>query len=133
MIRAVTTPVVVMLCTLTTPTGAQQASEYEVVQHAKDLDATMEDYTEESVAVGNLAPGPSVGLTAVRELFRQAMEMFTPEMIANLKTARLDIVGEVAYVVWSALPAIPFASDTFVVRDGKILIHTAAVQSAQGS
>jgi ketosteroid isomerase-like protein len=99
---------------------------------AKDLDATMEDYTEQSVLVTNGAPGPELGLAAIREMFSRVFAMFTPEMTANLNTSRLDIVGEVAYVVWSSAPAIPFASDTFVIRDGKIMIQTAAVQFAAG-
>jgi hypothetical protein len=42
-------------------------------------------------------------------------------------------VGEVAYLLWSGGAAFPFATDTYVVRDGKILVQTAAVQAGQSS
>jgi len=35
--------------------------------------------------------------------------------------------GDVAFILWSAGAAIPFGSDTFVVRGGKIIAQTGAV------
>jgi len=40
---------------------------------------------------------------------------------------RQDIQGDVAYVLWKAEPYIPLATDTFVIRDGKILAQSFAV------
>ncbi len=97
---------------------------------AKDLDALMEDYTEQSVVIVNLAPGAAIGLTAIREFFTHAFEKFSAEMMTNMKDVRLEIAGEVAYAVWTALPGVPFGSDTFVIRDGKIAIQTATVPGA---
>jgi hypothetical protein len=37
---------------------------------------------------------------------------------------RQDVDGEVAYLVWSAPPLADLTTDTFVVRDGKIVIQT---------
>lgn len=34
------------------------------------------------------------------------------------------VEGEIAYVVWKADPFIPTAADTFLIRDGKILVQT---------
>jgi hypothetical protein len=40
---------------------------------------------------------------------------------------RQEIVGEVAYILWERKPQISRATDTFVVRNGKILVQTFAV------
>jgi hypothetical protein len=37
-----------------------------------------------------------------------------------MKLLRQDIHGDLAYILWNAEPYIALASDTFVVRDGKI-------------
>ncbi len=37
---------------------------------------------------------------------------------------RQEAIGDVAYIVWEARPWFGFATDTFVVRDGKILFQT---------
>ena len=39
---------------------------------------------------------------------------------------RQDLEGEMAYIVWKAEPFIPMATDTFVIRDGKIVVQTYA-------
>jgi len=43
----------------------------------------------------------------------------------SLRTLRVD--GELAYITWSAGREIPLGTDTFVVRDGKIVAQTFAV------
>jgi hypothetical protein len=42
---------------------------------------------------------------------------------------RQEIVGEVAYILWERQPQISCATDTFVVRNGKILVQTFAVMA----
>jgi hypothetical protein len=39
---------------------------------------------------------------------------------------RQDVEGEIAYIVWTAGDIVPFATDTMVVRNGKVLIQTFA-------
>jgi hypothetical protein len=43
---------------------------------------------------------------------------------------RQEIVGEVAYIHWERKPWFPLATDTFVVRNGKILVQTFTAYSA---
>jgi hypothetical protein len=40
---------------------------------------------------------------------------------------RQEIIGEVAYILWERQPQISRATDTFVVRNGKILAQTFTV------
>ena len=100
---------------------------------ARDLDAILEDYTEESILDVNLAPGPVRGLAGLRASFAGILELFTPEVISTFKVARQDVEGEVVYLLWSAGATIPAGSDTFVIRNGKIVVQTAYVQMGQGS
>jgi ketosteroid isomerase-like protein len=97
----------------------------------KDLDATMEDYSDDSVVIINTAPGPVRGLAAIRAFFAQTFGLLTPEVLGSLKTSCQVIEGENAYICYSAGTAIPFASDTFMVRGGKIACQTVAVQMGQ--
>ena len=46
----------------------------------------------------------------------------------SLKTLRVD--GELAYITWSAGREIPLGTDTFVVRNGKIVSQTFAAYTA---
>ncbi len=57
--------------------------------------------------------------------------MLTPDVLSQIKIARQAVDGEIAYIAFSAGRAIPLISDTFVIRDGKIVAQTTAVQMSQ--
>ena len=85
----------------------------------------MRDYTEASVL---LTPdGPLKGLGPIRGFFGAFFASAPPELIQALTLIRQDVEGEVAYILWKAEPFIPLATDTFVVRDGKILAQSFAM------
>jgi ketosteroid isomerase-like protein len=111
------------------------ASTRDVVQHhidalgAGDLDAVMEDYTDESLLL--TTQGPAKGLDTLRAGFQGAIDgLFKP----GAHTFTLDefvVEGEVAVIVWrleSEAVDVPYGTDTFIVRDGKIAVQTAAIQ-----
>jgi len=100
---------------------------------AKDLDALMEDYTEDSVVITNTFPAPLKGLTAIREALAQVVAAFTPELLSSMKIDKQVIEGEIAYVVASVGPAGPYLTDTYVIRDGKILVETSTTLAGHGS
>lgn len=96
---------------------------------AGDLEAVLDDYTDESVVI---FPDRTVrGLEGLRGLFE---ELFSGLFAPGTYEFSLDAVtveGDVAYMVWHASCAgaeIPFASDTYVVRDGKITHQTVALK-----
>jgi len=103
-----------------------------VIQHhvqalmARNLDEILKDYCEDSVLCSPM--GTSKGLKSIRESFKAALGMLTPEAMGNMKTIKQDINGEYVYVIWSALPAVPFGSDTMHVHDGKIIMQTFVTQ-----
>jgi ketosteroid isomerase-like protein len=97
---------------------------------AGDLDGVMADYTEDSVFI---AQGRQArGLDAIRAGYQRLMEggPFTHGTF-ELTVDDEQIAGEIGYLVWHADckgVAMPFATDTFVVRDGKITAQTVAVK-----
>src|SRR5262245_19943151 len=87
---------------------------------ARDVDAVMEDYTEESVFISNLG-GVLKGLDAIRAVFDAVAKAGG----SSTETAQ-HIDGDFAYVTWTA-DGVTFGSDTFVIRDGKIACQTVAM------
>ena len=86
---------------------------------AGDLDGVMEDYTEESVFISNLG-GAVKGRDVIRSMFAAAGDF------AGHEETSVYVEGEYAYVTWK-MAGVTFASDTFVVRNGKIVLQTVAM------
>ena len=86
------------------------------------VDAILEDYTEESVLVTHDATyrGPAEIRQFFTALFRDLPEGF----FKTMKMFREELVGDHAYILWERQPIISRATDTFVVRNGKILFQT---------
>jgi len=95
-----------------------------------DLEATLDDYTDESLL---LVAGsePVRGREALAAVFGPAIDaMFAPPSSAFMLDS-LVAVGEYALITWHmTYPGgeVSFGTDTFVVRDGKIVLHTGAIQ-----
>jgi hypothetical protein len=81
----------------------------------KDLEATLADYSEQTILFTQ--NGVLTGLD----------QLLTPEFMAELQFARQDIQGEYAYLAWSSGSTVPIGTDTFVIRDGKIVTQTFTV------
>lgn len=90
----------------------------------KGIEAIMRDYTESSVLF--TPQGPLTGLESIRAFFAGFLADSPPELLAAMTLVRQDIAGDIAYILWKAEPFIPLATDTFVIRDGKILVQTFA-------
>jgi ketosteroid isomerase-like protein len=86
-----------------------------------NLDEALKDYTEDSVLFTPIAM--YTGLDAIKAGFT-AMTKLHPVVAANFKIIRQEIQGEYIYFLWSALPSIPFAGDTFYIHNGKILMQS---------
>ena len=89
---------------------------------ALDAEQIMADYSDDSTLM--MPTGTVHGLKELQEAMGQMMPLFTPENLSKFKILRQDIRGEVAYIVWSMGDAVPLGSDTFLIRDGKILTQT---------
>jgi len=93
-----------------------------------DIDALMADYAEDAV----LFRPDSVlhGRDEIRSLFEVVIADILPPG-STVKMSQMITEGEIAYIVWSAESVtykMPFGTDTFIIRDGKILTQTFAVR-----
>ena len=86
------------------------------------LEEVLRDYTEDSVIF--TANGLIKGLAGIRAFFDASIKNTPPEMVKAFTMIRQDVEGGVAYIIWKAEPFIPLATDTFVVRNGKIMNQT---------
>jgi len=87
---------------------------------AGDLDGLMADYTDESVLF--TPSGPLQGRQAIRGLMTGLFAEFGKPG-ARFSMQIQSIAGDVGFIVWTAETAdnrYEFATDTFVVRGGKI-------------
>ena len=93
-----------------------------------DIDGILADYSPDAVL---FAPGGSLkGPDAIRPLFQDMVSEFAkPE--SSFKLRLRSVEGEHAYILWTAETAdhcYEFATDTFVVRGGKIVAQSFAAQ-----
>jgi hypothetical protein len=94
----------------------------------RNLDELMKDYCQASVMC--TAEATARGLEGIRAAFGGLMKAFPPEVSANMKDIKQDINGEYAYVLWTMPPAVKLGTDTFHVRNGKIMLQTIVIQPA---
>ncbi len=94
----------------------------------KGVDAILADYAPDCVLL--TAKGPLRGHEQIRTVFQWLLDnVFTAG--SSFKMIRQLVEGEIAYIVWSAESEkyrIPLASDTYLIRDGKIAIQTFAAK-----
>ena len=92
-----------------------------------DVDAIMTDYDDASVLI--MPEGPLHGTAEIRSGFESLLADFPPG--STFELAAQIVEGEIAYIVWSGESEklkILFATDTFVIREGKIIAQTFAAQ-----
>ena len=91
-----------------------------------DLEGIMADYTPSSRVF--TPTGLLRGTPAIREMFVAMLSEFAKPG-ASFDMLRQDIDGDTAYIVWKAETEdnrYELATDTFVVKDGKIVTQTFA-------
>lgn len=104
------------------PTSTEAVLQNHLRAATTGVDAVMQDYTDESVLITHDATYR--GLAEIRGFFNGLFEELPAGFFESLKMIRQEIVREVAYIVWERRPQISQATDTFIVRDGKIVFQT---------
>jgi hypothetical protein len=94
-----------------------------------DLDAIMADYAKDAVLI--TPEGTLKGQTQIRSLFTRIFASMFPPDKTELNLTRQVVEGEIAYILWSG--SSPYynallGTDTFVIRNGKIVAQTFAAQ-----
>lgn len=91
-----------------------------------DLEGILSDYASDAVLF--TADGPLGGLEAIRSLFTAMLAEFAKPG-ATFGITRRFVVGDYAYILWTAETAdnvYELGTDTFFVRDGKIVVQSFA-------
>ena len=113
-------------------TSISEKSTTQVLEHhwkafqGNDLEGTMADYTEESILI---TPDKTYkGLKEIRENFVNAFAAF-PKDSTTMKLDKSVVQQDVGYILWQATTPkfkLTFATDTFIIQNGKILRQTYA-------
>jgi len=96
---------------------------------AGDLDGILSDYTDDSILIR--AEGAVKGRQAIRGFFEDVLASLFRPGTYEFTIDTLHVADDVAYVVWHAnctSADIVFATDTFVINNGKIAVQTFAAQ-----
>jgi ketosteroid isomerase-like protein len=93
---------------------------------ARNLEGILSDYAANAILF--TPEGALNGPDAIKPLFQNLLGEFSkPGSSFNMKHVSVD--GECAYIIWSAETAdniYEFATDTFVVKNGKIAVQSFA-------
>jgi ketosteroid isomerase-like protein len=93
-----------------------------------NLEGILTDYAPDAVLF--MPTGPLKGLTAIKPVFESIfLEFGKPGMTFAMQ--QLNIDGDYAYILWAAETADNYyeaATDTFVVREGKIVAQSFAAK-----
>ncbi|MBH1840660.1 nuclear transport factor 2 family protein [Stenotrophomonas maltophilia] len=89
-----------------------------------DVELTLVDYAPDAVIINGT--GKIIqGHDEIRETFVQVYRDYFPDGTRNITIDELAVHGETAYIRWRSKNAI-MATDTLIVRNGKIAIQTFA-------
>jgi hypothetical protein len=94
--------------------------------HLGNLDGLMQDYTEDSVLF--TPDGVLAGPAPIRRFMSRLFHEFA-QPGASFEMRIKEVLGEVGYIVWTAETAdhhYEYATDTFVVRGGRIAYQSFA-------
>ncbi|NIT14523.1 MAG: nuclear transport factor 2 family protein [Candidatus Dadabacteria bacterium] len=94
---------------------------------AGDTDELITDYTDKSILIT-----PERILSNINEIFALFNKFLTDVVPpgCDFELSKKIINGDIAYLIWSAESEnyrIPFATDTFLIRNDKIATHTVAM------
>ena len=96
----------------------------------QDIDATMEDYTDDAVVIthGEVHRGRD----EISDWFETQLFTEFEQADVTFTLTEKTVEGEYAYITWEADTPdndYEFATDTFVIRDGKIVAQTLGVKT----
>ena len=93
-----------------------------------DLEAVVSDYTDESILITEHATYK--GTQDIRAFFDGLIKHF-PKQQSSFELDKFVVNDELAYIIWHAnTPSldVPYGTDTFIIKDGKIYKQTFAAQ-----
>jgi len=105
------------------PSGAtKKVLDHHLGAFAKGLDEIMRDYSASSVILTH--DKQFRGVAEIRGFFDGFLKSVKPGFWEAFKITAQSIDRDVAYLVWESKPFINQATDTLVIRGGKIVVQT---------
>lgn len=89
------------------------------------VDAIVRDYHDDASFLSEARTYH--GKREIREFFKAFLASLPEGAIPRFSLRTLRVDGEVAYITWSIGDDVPLGTDTFVVRNGKIISQTFAM------
>lgn len=107
--------------------GSPHAATRQVLDHhlgafAKGLDELMRDYSAASVILTH--DRQYRGVKEIRGFFDGFLQSVKPGFWEAFKINAQAVDRDVAYLVWEAPPFVRLATDTLVIRGGRIVVQT---------
>ena len=93
-----------------------------------DVDEIMKDFSEQSTLF--TPDGVLEGIDSIRKFYTDVTSNILPPG-SDFKISRQQVRGQTAYIVWSAESknyCFPLGTDTFFIKDGKIIVQTFAAK-----
>lgn len=93
-----------------------------------DVDKIMKDFSEQSKLF--TPDGVLEGLDSIRKFYTEVTSNILPPGSA-FNLSKQEVKGQTAYIVWSAESKnyrVPLGTDTFFIKDGKIIVQTFAAK-----
>lgn len=97
----------------------------------KGVDAIVRDYDDDARFVGE--DRTYHGKREIGGFFEAFIASFPPGAIDRFSLRALRVEGEIAYITWSVPGCVLLGTDTFVVRNGKIVSQTFAMHAASAT
>ena len=94
----------------------------------KGVDAILRDYQDDARFLSEIRTYH--GKREIRRFFETFIASLPPGGIERFSLRSLRVEGEIAYITWSVGGYAILGTDTFVVRDGKIVSQTFAMHLA---
>lgn len=110
------------------PTTSEVVEQHLRSFYEKDVDGVLADYASDAVLF--VPGGPLRGLAAIKRFFQVFVAEFSKPG-ATFSMCEQHAVGDYAYILWNAETAdnkYEAATDTFIVRKGKIVAQSFAAR-----
>ena len=104
--------------------STQEVIDHHLQAFAEGLESILSDYDDNSCIMNQ--QGTFRGMAEIRAFFTEFVAALPEGFLDAFNVTKSEVDGEVAYLTWEALPQFPLGTDTFIVKDGKILNQTIA-------
>ena len=112
-------------------TEAVVRNHLQVFLDQKGVAAILADYDEDAFFISE--EKTYRGTREIGVFFENFLASLPPQGIRRFSLRSMRVEGDLAYITWSVGSEWPLGTDTFVVRNGKIVSQTFAMHSARAS